>query len=329
MQTPLVSVIIPTGNRPHYLPRAVNSALAGMQQGEVEVIVVPNGPDESWHISLLPYQNNPSVRVIPIAEANANIARNAGLDTARGEFVRFLDDDDYLIPEGAVKQYELIQSTGADVVSGSIKLIDEQSCCFNIWHQPDVDDLCAAVLGPWRKCVSNAHVYRRKSLGSNRWNPSTAVRQDFEWLFNLCVSDELRWIKINDIVGIWQHHWGQQISSSKKFNEIRKLTIPMLIHAHDRLSTDGRLNDIRRKAIAEGLWSCVHTAFFLEPLYWHRIAYKAHEINSTSRPAQTLYSYPVLKNLNPLIIMWLILPVKWLIHQIRRILKKLHIRHTW
>ena len=73
--TPLVSVIIPTKNRPLYLPNSVQSALDGMDQGDVEVVVVPNGPDNSWRRSLLPYRNNPLVRVLPIEEANANIAR--------------------------------------------------------------------------------------------------------------------------------------------------------------------------------------------------------------------------------------------------------------
>ncbi len=116
--TPLVSIIIPTHNRPHFLPRAVDSALAGMPAGEVEVIVVPNGPDESWKQSLLPYKHNSSVRVIPITAANANIARNTGLAAANGEFVRFLDDDDYLIPEGAVKQYALIKESGVAGYNG-------------------------------------------------------------------------------------------------------------------------------------------------------------------------------------------------------------------
>ena len=106
---PNVTVIIPTSNRPHYLPRAVDSALAGMKSGDVEVIVVPNGPDESWRDVLRPYKSDKFVRVVRVKGANANIARNAGLAKARGEFVRFLDDDDYLIPEGAVRQYALIR----------------------------------------------------------------------------------------------------------------------------------------------------------------------------------------------------------------------------
>ncbi len=325
---PLVSVIIPTIGRPQYLPRAINSALTGMESKDVEVIVVPNGPDDSWQKTLQPYHNNLSVRIIPIMEANANIARNVGLDEARGEFIRFLDDDDYLIPEGAVKQYELIKSFGVDVVSGSVQLVDESDQCFNVWHQPDMDDLCIAVLGPWRNCLPAAHVYRRSCLGSAKWNPSTIVRQDLDWLFNLCVSRELRWHKINDIVCAWQHHWNKRISSKTHFNEIRKLTIPMLIRTYNSLQTSNRLNNARKQAVALGLWSSIHSAFFLDPFYWWKIAHTTQVNFPTSRPPQALYNFPILRHIDPLIILWLILPVKWLIHLKNQILKKLHIRHN-
>jgi len=329
IMTPLVSIIIPTAYRPHYLPRSINSALSGMNNNDVEVIVVPNGPDESWRESLNPYGNNQSVRVIHIKEANANIARNAGLTEARGEFVRFLDDDDYLIPENSIKQYELIQSSGADIVSGSVQLVDEAGGCFDVWRQPDMDDLCAAVLGPWRNGLIMSHVYRKSSLKSARWNPATIVRQDVEWLLDLCASKELRWHKTNDVVGVWQHHWEQRVSSKTRFNEIRKLTVPMLIRTYKSLQMENRLNDLRRQAVTLELWSLIHSAFFLEPLYWSEVARTAQEIDSTVRPLQAIYNFPLIRNLNPLLIQWLLLPKRWTFYRFRHLLKKLRLLHIW
>ena len=326
---PIVSVVIPTANRPHYLPRAIESAMAGMNAGDAEVIVVPNGPDESWRKAMVPYQRNPSVRVIRISEANANIARNAGLADARGEFVRFLDDDDYLIPEGAIKQYELIEAAGVDVVSSSVKLVDAGGRCFDVWHQPDIKDLCAAVTGPWRVCLPLAHVYRRSIIDNAKWNPETSVRQDVEWLFDLCAAMDLRWKKTDDVVGVWQHHWDQRISSSMQFNEIRRITVPMLLRTYECLEAEGRMNSARRRAVALGLWGCVQAAFFLEPAYWRRIAEVARRIDPAARPVQNLYSFPVLCRLNPLFIQWLMLPKRLAFHHGRQLLKKWRFRHNW
>lgn len=327
--TPIISVVIPTANRPHYLPRAVDSALTGMDAGDVEVLVIPNGPNESWRETLLSYQSNPDVRVIRITEANANIARNAGLVAARGEFVRFLDDDDYLVPEGAIKQYASIQDFRVDVVSGSVQLVDECGRCFDVWQQPEMDDLCSAVLGPWRLCHPSAHVYRRSRLGNTRWNAKTSVRQDFEWLFDLCASTDLNWQKIDDVVGVWQHHWGNRISSSQKFNTIRRLTVPMLMRTYENLKKEGRLNESRRRAVSQGLWGCIQAAFYLEPRYWTQIAHLAKEIDPTARPVQPIYDFPVFSKLNPLIIQFAMLPKRWVFHHSRQLLKKYRLRHSW
>lgn len=327
---PFVSVIIPTANRPHWLLRAVDSALAGMKPGEVEVIVVPNGPDRSWRETLRPYEGNKCVRVVSVPESNANIARNAGLAVSKGALVRFLDDDDYLIPEGAIKQYELIQASGVDVVSGSVQLVDEGDRCYDIWHQPDMEDLCAAVAGPWRVCLPVAHVYKRSVLDNARWNPETTVRQDVEWLFDLCAAMELSWKKTDEVVGVWQHHWGQRVTSSKDFKKIRnKMTVPMLIRTYKSLQKGGRLNEVRQSAIARGLWGFIHGAFFLEPRFWSQIARLAQQIDPVARPTQAFYNFPVICHLTPLMLQWIMLPKRWAFHHIRQMFRRFQIRISW
>lgn len=325
---PVVSVVIPTANRPQYLPRAIDSALAGMEPKDIEVLVVPNGPDESWKETLRPYDNNHSIKIINIDKANANIARNTGLDEAKGEFIRFLDDDDYLIPEGAVKQYELIQSSGFDVVSGSVKVADEQGGLLYIWHQPENEDICTAVLGPWRNCLPVAHVYRRSCLSSARWNPATIVRQDVEWLLDLCASRELKWHKTTDTVGIWQQHSDQRISSKIHINKISKLTVPMILRTFETLQTENRLNQSRREAAALALWGFAARVFVFDPLYWSRIAFRARKIHPTARHPYTEINLPIIRRLNPLLILWLLLPKRLTSYHIKQLLKKFNIQQS-
>jgi len=317
--TPLISVVIPTANRPHYLPRAISSALSGIDVGDVEVIVVPNGPDNSWQETLLPYRENPSLRVVPVGEANANTARNTGLAEARGEYIRFLDDDDYLFAEQAVRQYELIGESGADVVSGDVRLVDEAGRDIRVWRQPDTDDLCEAVLGPLRNCLPTAHVYRRSSLGSSVWNPSTSVRQDVEWLLDLCASKELRWHKTGEVVGIWQQHATQRVSSGIHTNDICRSTVPMLLTACEALEKDGRFSDSRRQAAALGLWGLIVRAFHFSPLYWSRIARRAGKICPGTGPMHAKYNLPVVRLINPLLVQWILMPRRWILYRLGRL----------
>lgn len=89
---PLVSVIIPTRNRPQFLREAIESVQNQTYQNW-ELIVVDDGSDEAVPRSVL--EGTQFGRLIRIEEsAGVSNARNIGIDEAKGEFLAFLDDDD-------------------------------------------------------------------------------------------------------------------------------------------------------------------------------------------------------------------------------------------
>ena len=92
MNNILLSIIIPTYNRPQFLPRAVNSALQQTVE-EVEVIVVDDGSDEPVTLP-----EHSQLKVIRLSQNSGNaVARNVGLKAAKGQYVTYLDDDDQLL----------------------------------------------------------------------------------------------------------------------------------------------------------------------------------------------------------------------------------------
>jgi glycosyltransferase involved in cell wall biosynthesis len=94
----LISVIIPTINRPHLVPGAVESAL-NQTLREIEVLVVVDGPDAET-LRVLRSIADPRLRIIPLPEnVGLGAARHAGVDAARGEWVALLDDDDEWLPQ--------------------------------------------------------------------------------------------------------------------------------------------------------------------------------------------------------------------------------------
>ena len=102
---PIVSVIIPTLNRPHMLVRAVRSVLA-QTLAEIEVVVVIDGPDAAT-VSALKQFTDPRVRILALPEnVGGSDARNAGVRAAKGGWVAFLDDDDEWLPEKLARQLE-------------------------------------------------------------------------------------------------------------------------------------------------------------------------------------------------------------------------------
>lgn len=326
---PLVSVIIPTHNRPQFLPRAVESALVGMPSGSVEVIVVPNGPDESWKESLRPFHNNKNVRILPIQEANGNIARNTGLAASRGEFVRFLDDDDYLIPEGARKQYEMLQKHNVDLVCGGIKSVMPDGKVIRSYTPIDHDDFCLAVASTNGLYLPHAYVYRKERLGGVNWDTEITNRQDLYWLVELVSSREMTWKRSNDIVGVWQHHWNHRITLAHSKHIFHLKEAQAMIALYDDLVTSRRINHDRKQAIAENLWGNVHSAFHLNTRYWGEIAQKARVIDPDSRPVQPVYNWPILRYFDPLIMQWLLLPKRHLSYLKRKLYIKLKHERSW
>lgn len=94
----LVSVVIPTRNRPHLLlDRALRSALT-QTLSNIEVIVVVDGPDPAT-LQTLHGITDPRLRVVALPENLGGAeARNVGVRHARAEWVALPDDDDEWLP---------------------------------------------------------------------------------------------------------------------------------------------------------------------------------------------------------------------------------------
>ena len=107
---PLISVIVPVYNVEKYLPKCLDSLLAQTWKN-LEIIVVDDGsPDNSWDIMQEYARRDSRVRLIRQKNSGLSAARNAGIDAARGEWLGFLDSDDYVAPE----MYERLYCAAAE-----------------------------------------------------------------------------------------------------------------------------------------------------------------------------------------------------------------------
>lgn len=114
--TPLVSVIVPVWNVARLLPRCLDS-LVGQSHRPLEVIVVDDGStDGSGDVMLAYHEKHPEVHVVTQRHRGIGPARNAGLSIARGEYVFFVDADDWVDADFVSHLVGIAQSTAADVV---------------------------------------------------------------------------------------------------------------------------------------------------------------------------------------------------------------------
>ena len=96
---PLISIIVPVYNVEQYLPRCLDSILA-QTFTDFEVIAVDDGsPDNCGQILDEYAQKDERIKVIHKENGGVSSARNAALDVAQGEYIGFVDADDYVAPD--------------------------------------------------------------------------------------------------------------------------------------------------------------------------------------------------------------------------------------
>lgn len=137
MRTPKVSVIIPVYNAHDYLPQCLDSVLAQALQ-EIEIICVDDGStDDSLEILQGYAQQDARIRILSQQNGGAGAARNRGLEVATGEYLSFLDCDDFFEPSMLEKSYAAAKEKQADMLVFGCDFYDNASgtfrpCTFSI-----------------------------------------------------------------------------------------------------------------------------------------------------------------------------------------------------
>lgn len=115
MNNPLISVIVPVYNVEQYLPKCVDSIL-GQTYTNLEVILVDDGsPDNCGKICDEYAEKDHRIRVIHKKNGGLSDARNVALDIAKGEYISFVDSDDWLHKQYVEMLYRDLVLTNADI----------------------------------------------------------------------------------------------------------------------------------------------------------------------------------------------------------------------
>lgn len=123
-EAPLVSVITASYNMGKYVGLAVDSVLA-QDYPALEIIVVDDGSTDDTSAVLAKYRDDPRVNLIRQENAGQTVAKNRGVQSARGEYIAFCDADNLWLPNKLSRQMEFFNDHGnLAVVYGDISLID-------------------------------------------------------------------------------------------------------------------------------------------------------------------------------------------------------------
>jgi GT2 family glycosyltransferase len=199
---PRVTICIPCFNAERWIADAVRSAL-GQTWPEIEVIVVDDGSTDGSLEALGEFGD--TIRVLRGEHRGGNAARNLAWQSAQGEWIQFLDADDYLLPEKIALQFDEAQdfmvgvggkSRDRGIASSRVDVIFSP-----VWVEKDgrrtpspmdaAQDIHALWLS-WQLPQTGGCLWRKSALERiGGWNVKTPCCQEYE-LYLRAIQAELR-----------------------------------------------------------------------------------------------------------------------------------------
>ncbi len=211
------SIVIPTYNRAAFLPKAIESVLA--QTFAVwELIIVDDGSTDNTREVVSRYSDS---RIIYIYQQNAerSAARNNGVNHAKGDYVCFLDSDNYMLPYRLENLADSITNESefacyyTDIKylheqTGSITLKTGKSYLFPI----NVDLLIQDIIATPQICCAT------EILRKHQFNTALSIGEDMELLFRITAEYPLIYIP-NQATVVEIEHEGRSVANHSKSSE--------------------------------------------------------------------------------------------------------------
>ena len=182
------SVIIPTIGRPT-LNRAVESVLAQRSNLlDFEVIVVNDSgvplPDADWQVSK-------QVQIINTNRRERSIARNTGAAVAKGQYLHFLDDDDWLFPNAYQHLSELAKISNAKWLYGMTQLVNRQNDhLIQLRHGLQGNCFAQAMAGEWIP-LQASWIERKSFMRVSGFSPFLTGPEDIDLLRRILFEEEI------------------------------------------------------------------------------------------------------------------------------------------
>ena len=174
------STVIPTISRPT-LSRAVDSVLKQRFTADTFEVIVVN--DSGQPLPKADWQRSEQVQIVNTNRHNRSIARNTGAAIAKGRYLHFLDDDDWILPEAFQYFWELSHASQARWLYGAFRLVDNEGGTVAEVFPNEIDN-CYIQLLSWEWLPIQSSLVESKAFfsvgGFESKHPFSRVFQDID-----------------------------------------------------------------------------------------------------------------------------------------------------
>lgn len=248
---PIVTIIIPCFNQAAYLPKAITS-LQDQTLADWECIIVDDGStDDSARIAKEAAQTDPRFHLIQKPNGGSASARNMGLRQARGEFIQFLDADDYMDKDKLKKQSVLMQAQEADMSYTAFRHTYSDGTESKTLY---VRLNAVTVLTRWGLGGSippHAFLYRASFLQNNHFKFDERCRYREDWYWSIqCFNAHPKTVILPDFCGAYYAH--NESSKTSSYIKMQSGNFAFMAHMTPLLHGKNKFLWIYR--ISEELW---------------------------------------------------------------------------
>ena len=264
MENSLISVIVPVYNVEPYLRKCLDSIISQTYRN-IEIIVIDDGSTDGCPQICDEYREKDG-RVVVFHTENRGLsaARNLGIDHAHGEWIMFVDSDDWVEPDFCHLPYEAAEKYGADLVIFQMRMIRtdgvihlEKPSCYGI-----ISAHTAVACGhsaAWNK------LYHRKLFDGCRY-PEGRVAEDTAITHKL-VYRAKRIVLISDILYNYQRRADSISGRVKDASSYRDLFLSHLEKYEDLLACGYPKNELEGRILREALRYLIHMEPSSDGLY--------------------------------------------------------------
>lgn len=243
MESPLVSIIVPVYNADKYICKCVDSILAQTYK-RIEVILINDGSTDKSH-SLIKKQYYTDDRLVYIALSNRGVSktRNYGIGLAKGEYITFVDSDDWIHDSFIEEAVKNIEKYNLDFILGGTEKVfskyHEKCMVYSekdiLIYQNSMNEFIAKVISngivknsPLNSLFTSGPVcklFKKNIIKTLKFNEELVIGEDT--IFNLEVLEKSK--KIGIVPQIWYYYRRNNDSVTQKYNSKIKLHTDKLL----------------------------------------------------------------------------------------------------
>ncbi len=243
----LVSILIPCFNAEQWIAQAIESALA-QTWPQKEVIVVDDGSTDGSLEIIRKFDGR--IRWETGPNRGGGSARNRLLELAKGEWLQYLDADDFLLPQKLERQMEFSRNHDCEVI-----------CSPTIWEKQEGDRFYSmktripephdpwVLLVLWYLPQTGGPLWKRSALvRAGGWRVEQPCCQEHELYFRL-LAMRCRFEIYNSCFAVYRDWDHSSRLTMRRFREVRKERLNILDQVEKFLSENGQMSGSRHQAI--------------------------------------------------------------------------------